>query len=184
MGDSAGGCKGQNPVKADQLPVSAQLSSRRAVLRPARPPLPAGTPLLPPTTTVLCLGQPVLPLGNGLLPAGPAVLCLGRPLLRFGRALLSPGRALLWGPSAFPDGFCTVSGDPGPNPGDSWSKRDSPEPSQPEITTSDRNFQVGMRCKGHSNGHQTGECGGSVAIALPDQSAGGCCLGEREDINR
>ena len=115
-----------------EMPVSDRLSSGRAVLRLARPLLPAGRAVLSPTTTVLSLGKPVLALGNGLLPAGAAVLCLGRPLLRFGAPLLPPGwallwlgRALLWASSAFPDVFYAVLADWGQNSGRPWSKRDS-----------------------------------------------------------
>lgn len=120
-----------NPSEPE-MPVSARLSSGRAVLRLARPLLPAGRAVLSPATTVLSLGKPVLPLGNGLLPAGAAVLWLGRPVLRLGRALLSPGRALIWfgwalicAPSAFPDGFYVLLADSGQNSGRPWSKRDS-----------------------------------------------------------
>ncbi len=105
------------------------------VIRGAKSVIRPGEGLMPPGRAVMRLEGPMIWLAGALTWPRGAVIRFGRAVIPPGRALIWPRRALIWGPSAFPDGFYAVSGDPGPNPGSSCSKSDSSEPSPTKITT-------------------------------------------------
>ena len=104
------------------------------MIRLTQPLIPLDEPLIPPTSALTQLAERLTCPDEALTWPRRAVTWFGWALTRPGWALIWFGWALIWGPSAFPDGFYVDLGNSGPNPGSSWSKTASPEPSPPEIT--------------------------------------------------